>query len=89
MYVCMYVCMYIGGVLLAIKNSIRMNNVPHSSLEIVSIVVNCMSKNVLVCVCYDPPNAGIEFHQEFERSLKFANDLRYKDIIILGHFNFP
>ena len=49
-----------------------------------------MSKNVLVCVCYGPPNAGIiEFHQEFERFLKFANESRYKDIIVLGDFNFP
>jgi hypothetical protein len=73
-----------------LKNPLKRTNsiVPHS-LEIVSVVVNSMSKNVLVCVCYRPPNAGIEFHQEFERFLKFANDSRYKDIIVLGDFNFP
>ena len=71
-----------GGVLLAIKDSIKTDqfNFTSQSLEIVSVVVNSMSKNVLVCVCYRPPNAGIEFHQEFERFLKFANESRYKDM---------
>jgi exonuclease III len=80
-----------GGVLLAIKEPIKTDqfNCASQSLEIVSVVVNSMSKNVLVCVCYRPPNAGIEFHQEFERFLKFANESRYKEIIVLGDFNFP
>ena len=69
-----------GGVLLAIKESIKTDqfNFTSQSLGIVSVVVNSMSKNVLVCVCYRPPNAGIEFHQEFERFLN-----------VLGDFNFP
>lgn len=43
----------------------------------------------LVCVRYRPPNGGPEFLQEFYRFLKCADVSRYKDIIILGGFNYP
>ena len=42
-----------------------------------------------MCVCYRPPNAGPEFLQEFLRFLKCANESRYKNIIIIGDFNYP
>ena len=42
-----------------------------------------------MCVCYRPPNAGPEFLQEFIRFLKCANESRYKNIIIIGDFNYP
>ena len=42
-----------------------------------------------MCVSYRPPNAGPEFLHEFCRFLKCADVSRYKDIIILGDFNYP
>ena len=71
-----------GGVLLGIEGSIKtfQFNFTSQSLEIVSAVISSMSKNMLVCVCYHPSNAGTEFHEEFERFLECASDSKYKDI---------
>ena len=80
-----------GGVLLAVKDSIKTDpfNFTSISLELAGVVINSLSKKLLVCVCYRPPNAGNEFHEEFDRFLKCVNDSRCKDVIILGDFNFP
>ncbi len=58
-------------------------------MELVGTVINTLSNYILVCVCYRPPNAGPDFLQEFSRFLKCANESRYKNIIILGDFNYP
>ena len=80
-----------GGVVLAVKDTIKSNQFKFTStsLEIVGTVINSLSNKVLVCVCYRPPNAGPEFLQEFIRFLKCANESRYKNIIIIGDFNYP
>ena len=80
-----------GGVLLAVKGSIKTHpfNFTSMSLELAGVVINSLSKKMLVCVCYRPPNGGNEFHEEFDRFLKCVNDSRCKDVIILGDFNFP
>lgn len=80
-----------GGVVLAVKDSIKTEpfKFTSSSLELVGIVIKSLSNSFLVCVSYRPPNAGPEFLQEFSRFLKCADVSRYKDIIILGDFNYP
>jgi hypothetical protein len=82
-----------GGVLLAVKNSIKTVpfNFTSKSLELVSVVINCLPKRVLVCVCYRPPNADAVFLQEFNRFVKSVADSQLKDIIIIviGDFNYP
>ena len=80
-----------GGVLLAVNNSIKTVpfNFTSKSLELVSVVINCLPKRVLVCVCYRPPNADAEFLQEFNRFFKSLADSQLKDIIIIGDFNYP
>ena len=80
-----------GGVLLAINDTIKTDpfNFTSKSLELVGAIINSVSKKVLVCACYRPPNVGVEFQQEFNRFLKCASNSNYKDIIILGDFNLP
>jgi exonuclease III len=80
-----------GGVLLAINDTIKTDpfNFTSKSLELVGAVINSVSKKVLGCACYRPPNDGVEFQQEFNRFLKCASNSNYKDIIILGDFNLP
>lgn len=80
-----------GGVLLAVKDSITIEpfNFTSKTLELASVVINSFSKKVLVSVCYRPPNAGIEFLHDLNSFLKFAFDSKFKDIILLGDFNYP
>ena len=80
-----------GGILLAVKNSIKTVpfNFTSKSLELVSVVINCLPKRVLVCVCYRPPNADTEFLQEFNRFVKSVVDSQLKDIIMISDFNYP
>ena len=80
-----------GGGVLAVKDTIKSDQFKFTStsLEIVGTVINSLSNKVLVCVCYRPPNAGPEFLQEFIRFLKCANESQYKNIIIIGDFNYP
>ena len=80
-----------GGVVLAVKDTIKSNQFKFTStsLEIAGTVINSWSNKVLVCVCCRPPNAGPKFLQEFIRFLKCAKESRYKNIIIIGDFNYP
>lgn len=54
-----------GGVLLAVKDSLSTEPFQFKcgTLEIASVVIKSTSKNILVSVCYRPPNAGSEFLQ--------------------------
>ena len=80
-----------GGVVLAIKDSIKSDQFKFSStsLELVGAIINSVFNNVLVCVCYRPPNADHEFLQEFSRFLQCAKESKCKNVIILGDFNYP
>ncbi len=48
-----------------------------------------MNKNILVSVCYRPPDAGPEFIQQLNEFLKYLSDHKIKDLISVGDFNFP
>lgn len=81
-----------GGVLLAIKDSIPTESSEFSSysLEIVSIVIKSSFKNVMLAVCYRPPNSSSpEFLPELNRFLKYVADSNFRDAILVGDFNFP
>ena len=55
-----------GGVLLAVKDSVRTEptDFVSDSLELASVVINSSSKKVLVAVCYRPPDSSIDFLHE-------------------------
>jgi hypothetical protein len=48
-----------------------------------------MNKNILVSVCYRPPDAGPEFIQQLKEFFKYLSDYKIKDLILIGDFNFP
>ena len=58
-------------------------------MELVGTVIKTLCNDILVCVCYRPPNAGPDFLKEFSRFFKCADESRYKNITILGDFNYP
>ncbi len=54
-----------GGVVLAVKDSIKSEKFKFTStsLELVGTVINTLSNDILVCVCYRPPNARlVQYH---------------------------
>jgi hypothetical protein len=80
-----------GGVLLAVKDSVRTEptDFVSDSLELASVVINSSSKKVLVAVCYRPPDSSIDFLHELNRFLKFVADSQFKDVVLMGDFNYP
>jgi hypothetical protein len=57
-----------GGVLLAVKENIPVEtfHITIVGLELTSVFIKTMNKNILVSVCYRPPDAGPEFIQQIE-----------------------
>jgi hypothetical protein len=40
-------------------------------------------------VCYRPPDSSIDFLHELNRFLKFVADSQFKDVVLMGDFNYP
>ena len=80
-----------GGVLLAVKDSVRTEptDFVSDSLELTSVVINSSSKRVLVAVCYRPPDSSIDFLHELNRFLKFVAHSQFKNVVLMGDFNYP
>ena len=81
-----------GGVLLAVKDSVRTEptDFVSDSLELVnSVVINTSTKKVLVDVCYRTPDSSIDFLHDLNRFLKFVADSQFKDVHLMGDFNYP
>ena len=77
--------------MLAVKYSVRTEptDFVSDSLELASVVINSSSKKVLVAVCYRPPDSSIDFLHELNRFLKFVADSQFKDVLLMGDFNYP
>ena len=80
-----------GGVLLAIKDTIVTEPTEFSShsLELAAVVIKSRSQKILVAVCYRPPDASSEFLNELNRFLNFVDSSNFKDVVLLGDFNYP
>jgi hypothetical protein len=80
-----------GGVLLAVKENIPVESfhITIVGLELTSVFIKTMNKNILVSVCYRPPDAGPEFIQQLKEFFKYLSDHKIKDLILIGDFNFP
>ena len=80
-----------GGVLLAVKDNIPVEtfHITILGLELISVFIKTMNKNILVSVCYRPPDAGPEFIQQLNEFRKYLSDKKIKDLTLIGDFNFP
>jgi hypothetical protein len=58
-------------------------------MELASVVINSSSKKVLVAVCHHPPDSSIDFLHELNHFLKFVADSQFKDVVLMGDFNYP
>ena len=76
----------VGGVLVAIHNSIPSQRChTNNSIEMISVLLNTRPKLLLICL-YIPPNCTSEFQQETLHAISNIQDVR---TIILGDFNTP
>ena len=77
---------YIGGVLLAISNSIpsRLVECP-DSLELVLVNVG-MSNPIWICLLYNPPNASSDYRQNLYLEYLCSD---HTPLVIMGDFNVP
>jgi hypothetical protein len=73
-----------------VKDSVRTEpaDFVSDSLELAFVVINSSSKNILVAVCYRPPDSSIDFLHELNRFLKFVADSQFKDVVLMGDFNY-
>jgi hypothetical protein len=55
-----------------------------NSLELAAVVIKSRTQNVLIAVCYRPPDASSEFLNELNRFLNFVANSKFKDVILLG-----
>lgn len=80
-----------GGVLLAVKETIKTEtfNFDSDVLELVSVVIMSPCSKVLVAVCYRPPNSSNDFVCELNRFLKLVSESQFKDVVLIGDFNYP
>ena len=80
-----------GGVLLAVKDTVKTepSGFVSDSLELVSLVIISSSCKVLVAVCYRPPDSTNVFLNELTRFLKFVQESHFKDVVLIGDFNYP
>ena len=80
-----------GGILLPVKENIPVKtfHITIVGLELTSVFIKTMNKNILVSICYRPPDAGPEFIQQLKEFFKYLSDHKIKDLILIGDFNFP
>lgn len=80
-----------GGVLLAIKKTLPSYVIPcHTDVEILWVACLTGSVNILLGVCYRPPDSPYSFVTDLRASMTTATQLCPVDkIYLLGDFNFP
>lgn len=81
-----------GGVLLAVRNSIR--SFRRTDIESNSEMLACelhpdAKKKFLAIVFYRPPVSDLNYIKEFKKALQLASTVKFDRIIICGDFNLP
>lgn len=78
-----------GGVAIYVKSEIpsRQLDVIDNIVEGLCIEISIRNHKFLLCGFYRPPNSGNDYWEAMEQSFDNLNNLRLKDIFILGDFN--
>lgn len=80
-----------GGVLIAVNKAIECYHVNIvSPLELVCVRLQCAYRNIILCVCYRPPNAPANFCSDLHDALNMiCSRFPLAPMFLLGDFNLP
>jgi len=79
-----------GGVGLYVKDtfmSTRKKDLEIDGLEAMWHELKIQNETLLLCVCYRPPNSGLEFWDKLGDSLDLAKVSNSKNILLTGYLN--
>lgn len=79
-----------GGVLVATKKHLVSQLLPSSpDIEQLIVLLECRSRNLLICTAYIPPRSPVEAYVSFSSSLENLSENINADLCIAGDFNLP